>query len=134
MLTRVTPQTAIVRDQYLYERRISLPSTWNPDHRRFYMTATPLIGEEDALEPIRYRIQHLTDNDLSYDYSITPDRHPGSCDEIGLMIQKIQQSSRRIRAVNSSIWHNSMDQPPPLALHGRSVGDECQASLARTCD
>jgi hypothetical protein len=59
MLTRVTLQTAIVRDQYLYERRISLPSTWNPDHRRFYMTATPLIGEEDALEPIRYRIQHL---------------------------------------------------------------------------
>jgi len=127
MLTRVTPQIAIVPHQYLYERTISLPSTCNPDHRRFYMTATPLIEKEDALEPNRCRIRHLADSDLSDDYSIPPGRHRGGCDEIGLMIPSIQESSLRLHTGNSLIRHDSMDQPL-LASPRRSVGDECQVS------
>jgi hypothetical protein len=98
-----------------------------PDHRRFCMTATPLIEKEDALEPNRCRIRHLTDSDLSDDYSIPPGRHRGGCDEIGLMIPSIQESSLRLHTGNSLIRHDSMDQPL-LAPPGRSVGDECQVS------
>jgi ADP-heptose:LPS heptosyltransferase/SAM-dependent methyltransferase len=118
----------IVPHQYLYERSISPPSIWNRDHRRFYTTATLLIEIEDALEPNTYRVRHLADNDLGYDYSMPPDHHPGGCYEIELVIQKIAQPSWRIRTGSSSIAYDSpsieRDSPtlaPPAVLHSRGA-------------
>jgi len=80
-----------VPHQHLYERKSSPPSRWNPDHRRFYTPATLLIDIEDTLKPNTYRLRHLADNDVGYDYSIPPDQHPGGCYEIEVVIQKIRQ-------------------------------------------
>src|SRR6266496_52261 len=110
----------IVPHQYLYERRISLPSMWNPDHRRFYTTATLLIEIQDALEPNTYRIRHLADNDLDYDYSIPPENHPSGCYEIELVIEKIQRPAWRIDGGNSSVADASVVEPLPPAIRGRS--------------
>jgi len=81
----------IVPHQFLYEKRLSLPSRWNPDHKRFYTPASLLREFEEALEPNIYRVRHLRDNDQGYSYQIGPEHHAavtGSY-EIELVIQKI---------------------------------------------
>ena len=78
-----------VPHQYLYERRIELPSPWNLDHRRFYTPATLMADVEAALEPNSYRVRHLIDNDLGYDYAIPLHQHPGGCYEIELVLERI---------------------------------------------
>ena len=78
-----------VPHQHLYERRLALPSQWNLDHRRFYTPATLMADVEAALEPNSYRVRHLIDNDLGYDYTIPPHQHPCGSYEIELVVEKI---------------------------------------------
>ena len=74
----------------LYERKSSLPSRFNKDHKRFYTPAS-LLGEiEDALPVGGYRIRLLKDVDDGFDYAISPDRHAAGCYEIELVLQKIE--------------------------------------------
>ncbi len=85
-----------VPHQYLYEKRLALPSQWNPDHRRFYTPATLMADVEAALEPNSYRVRHLIDNDLGYDYAIPPHLHPGGSYEIELVVEKITPPAWRL--------------------------------------
>ena len=79
----------VVPDALLYERRQRPPSLWNLTHVRFYTPAS-LLGElESALTPNTYRVRHLAENDLGYQYDIPPDTHPFGCYEIELVIEKI---------------------------------------------
>ena len=78
-----------VPHQYLYERRLHLPSQFNADHRRFYTAASLLSEVEEAVDPIHFRVRHLEDNDRGFDYSIPPDRHAVGSYEILLVIEKI---------------------------------------------
>lgn len=79
-----------VPHQYLYEKKPSLPSRWNGDHKRFYTPASLLLEIESALvTPNTYRVVFLRDNDDNYDYSIPPELHSGGCYEIELVIKKI---------------------------------------------
>jgi SAM-dependent methyltransferase len=78
-----------VPHQHLYEKRKRLPSRWNDDHKRFYTPAVLLAEIEAALPPNSYRIRHLADNDLDFDYTIPPDRHSAGCYEIELVLQKL---------------------------------------------
>jgi len=81
----------VVPHQFLYERRLSLPSAGNRDHKRFYTPAS-LLGEiEESLQPNSYRVRHLIDNDDGYDYSCVPPHWPSGCQEIELVVQKIAQ-------------------------------------------
>jgi SAM-dependent methyltransferase len=85
-----------VPHQYLYERRLELPSRWNLDHRRFYTPATLMADVEAVLEPNSYRVRHLIDNDLGYDYTIPPHQHPGGSYEIELVLERIGHPSWRL--------------------------------------
>ncbi len=76
--------------QYLYEKRRFPPSVYNPDHKRFFTPGKLLGMFEDALAPNSYRVRHLRDNDLWFDYAIDPHRHSFGCYEIELVIEKIQ--------------------------------------------
>jgi SAM-dependent methyltransferase len=79
----------VVPNALLYERRRRPPSRWNPTHLRVY-TCTTLLGDfEAAMAPNCYRVRHLAENDMEYDYSLPPDQHPYGCYEIELVIQKI---------------------------------------------
>ncbi len=80
----------LVPHKYLYERKSTLPSYFNPQHKRFY-TPAKLLGEFEEVLPVNgFRIRHLADNDLEFDYSVGIAEHPrGSC-EIELVIQKIE--------------------------------------------
>ena len=83
----------IVPHQYLYERKISLPSRWNEGHLRFYTPASLLRELEESLELNSYRIRHFADNDFGYAYNLTPDVQASGCYEIELVVQKIARPS-----------------------------------------
>jgi glycosyltransferase involved in cell wall biosynthesis/SAM-dependent methyltransferase len=78
-----------VPHQYLYERKLTPPSNWNQDHRRFYTPATLMADVEAALAPNSYRVRYLIDNDLDYDYTISLQQHPAGSYEIELVLEKI---------------------------------------------
>lgn len=80
----------IVPHQFLYEKKSTLPSLWNPDHKRFYTPASLLREFEESLEPNTYRVRHLCDNDGGYTYDIGPEAHGGGGYEIELVVQKIK--------------------------------------------
>ncbi len=79
----------VVPHQFLFERKRSLPSPINPDHKRFY-TPRSLLGEiEAAFAENSYRVRHLVENDAGFDYSIMPYQGTDGCYEIELVIEKI---------------------------------------------
>lgn len=88
----------IVPHKFLYEKKQSLPSLFNEDHKRFYTPSTLLSEVEESLPVNSYRVRYLEDNDLGYDYSIEPEVHPqiNGCYEITLVIQKIQLPTWKI--------------------------------------
>lgn len=80
----------IVPHQFLYEKKASLPSRWNGDHKRFY-SASKLMNEvEGSLVPNSYRLVHMRDNDDKFNYSIPPERHSSGAYEIECVIKKIE--------------------------------------------
>jgi SAM-dependent methyltransferase len=92
-----------VPHKFLYEKRTELPSRWNEDHKRFYTPASLMAEIEASLSPNTYRLRHLIDNDLDYDYAITPSRHAGGCYEIELVLERLAPPA----------W-DLEDPPPPL--------------------
>jgi glycosyltransferase involved in cell wall biosynthesis/SAM-dependent methyltransferase len=113
-----------VPHQYLYERKLTPPSNWNQDHRRFYSPATLLADVEAALESNSYRVRHLIDNDLDYDYTIPLHQHPSGSYEIELVLQKIAPppwcvaSSTEAEQVRAPFRSAAVSAPTPNA-------DEC---------
>lgn len=79
----------VVPHRDLYERKLSPPSKWNADHRRFYTAASLLAEVERAIpEPNAYRIRLLEEGDSGYDYLIPRDTHATGQYEITLVIEK----------------------------------------------
>jgi SAM-dependent methyltransferase len=78
-----------VPHQFLYERNLRLPSRFNIDHRRFYTPASLLREVEEAIDPVKYRVRLLEDNDKGFDYAIEPKNHAGGSYEVLLVIEKI---------------------------------------------
>jgi SAM-dependent methyltransferase len=80
----------VVPHQFLYEKRLRLPSKWNIDHKRYYTPSSLLQEFEESLRPNTYRVRHLCDNDLWFDYDRGPEEHSYGCYEIELVIEKIK--------------------------------------------
>ena len=79
----------VVPHQFLYEKRRSMPSSWNADHKRFYTPGSLMREFETYLQPNTYRVRHLSDNDEGYTYGIGPETHSGGGYEVELVVQKI---------------------------------------------
>ena len=79
----------VVPHRDLYEKKLTKPSRYNEDHKRFYQTST--------LEPNSFRVRFLEDSDIGYDYTIPPEIHPTGELEITLVIQKIQKPTWSIK-------------------------------------
>src|SRR5208282_3256359 len=65
-----------VPHQFLYERKLRLPSRRNPLHRRFYTPNTLLADIEEAIDPCECRVRFLADHDDGYDYWAELNREP----------------------------------------------------------
>jgi SAM-dependent methyltransferase len=80
-----------VPHQYAYEKRVSLPSRFNADHKRFYTPSKLLNEVEESLEPNSYRIVSLRDNVNTDLINYPPQKHSNGPYEIELVIKKIQK-------------------------------------------
>jgi len=111
----------VVPHQLLFERKRSLPSPINPDHKRFY-TPKSLLGEiEAALEENSYRIRHLVENDARFDYSILPYQGTDGCYEIELVIEKLAKpfwhpDNGSVRAYPAGDFRTSLPKASPWEL------------------
>lgn len=80
----------VVPHRDLYEKKPTLPSIWNADHKRFY-TATSLCREhEESLNVNSYRVRHLCENDKGHRYEQPMNEHSVGQYEIEIVIQKIK--------------------------------------------
>lgn len=79
-----------VPHQYAYEKKKTLPSRYNGDHKRFYTPSVLLKEVETALEPNTYRVELVKDNINDYNRNIPPERHGNGPYEVLLIIQKIE--------------------------------------------
>jgi SAM-dependent methyltransferase len=86
----------IVPHQFLYEKKYSLPSRFNGDHRAFYTPCSLLAVVELALEPNSYRVVHCRDNATGYNYEIPPDKHCDGAAEIELVLRRIELPKWRL--------------------------------------
>jgi|GEM_PF-2464197 len=103
----------VVPHQFLYERKILLPSRFNSDHKRFYTAASLLLEIEEALDPFSYRIRYLEDNDLGFDYTIPPEKHAGGSYEIFVVLEKIRKPDYA-EAVLKNVQSDHAPSIPPL--------------------
>ncbi len=79
----------IVPHKFLFERKRDLPSRWNKEHRRYYTPSSFMREIEETFDPNSYRIRHLVDNDLGFDYSLTPLHGGIGYFEIELVLEKL---------------------------------------------
>ncbi|QIR13944.1 methyltransferase domain-containing protein [Shewanella aestuarii] len=82
----------VVPHQYLYERKLNLPSRWNKEHLRFYTPSSLLLDVESALIMNTYRIRSMLDNDANFDYNVSEYQHATGCYEIELVIEKLAEN------------------------------------------
>lgn len=81
----------VVPHQFLYEKKLRPPSMYNRDHKMFLTPAKLLFLVENSLEPNSYRIVHMRDNDMGYNYNLPPTNHSQGCYEIECVIKKINK-------------------------------------------
>jgi SAM-dependent methyltransferase len=79
----------VVPHMHLFERRETLPSRWNADHKHFFTPARLLADIEEAFPPNTFRVRHLCDNDKGFDYGAMPQDIVGGCYEIELVLEKM---------------------------------------------
>jgi SAM-dependent methyltransferase len=79
-----------VPHQYLYEKKLNLPSVWNEGHLRFYTPSSLLKEIEESLQPNSYRVRLLEDGDFQFNYNVIPPAHSEGQYEITLVIQRIK--------------------------------------------
>lgn len=83
----------IVPSQALYEKKRFLPSNFNEGHLRMYTPSNLVKSFEEALDVNSYRVRHLAENDMGFNYDIGPERHSDGAYEIELVIEKIKKPS-----------------------------------------
>src|SRR5262245_13563378 len=113
-----------VPHKYLYERKSTPPSLFNPDHKRFYTTASLLREFEESLPPNGFRIRHLAENDVGFDYSTPIGENARGCYEIELVIEKIR------RPAHSDQFELSADKQEQLEQVHRAVTEATAAAIA----
>jgi hypothetical protein len=94
----------IVPHQFLYERKLRLPSRRNPLHRRFYTPNTLLADIEEAIDPCECRVRFLADHDGNYDYRAELSRAPEGAQNVVVALEKIARPPWRPELDQDEIW------------------------------
>ena len=79
----------VVPHRDLYEKKKSLPSRFNEDHKRFYKTSDLVREFEESLPINSFRIRHLQENDQGATYTDPPEKHGTGQYEIEMVIEKL---------------------------------------------
>jgi hypothetical protein len=97
--------------QFLYERKLRLPSRRNPLHRRFYTPNTLLADIEEAIDPCECRVRFLADNDAGYDYRAALGGEPDGAQDIVVALEKIARPPWRPELDRDELWATTSNQP-----------------------
>lgn len=79
----------IVPNYMLYEKKETLPSIWNNDHKVFFSPGSLLLEFEAALPYNSFRVRYMKDEDDGHDYNQPVNEHSKGCYETTLVIQKL---------------------------------------------
>lgn len=85
-----------VPSMYRYEKRRSLPSLWNADHKRFYTFSSLASEIENSLEPNSYLVEYIKDCHDGYDWTIEATRHSKGEFQIECVLKRIDKPSWQI--------------------------------------
>ncbi len=93
-----------VPSQFLYERKLRLPSRRNPLHRRFYTSNTLLADIEEAIDPCECRVRYVGENDAGYDYAARLSQDPGGGQDLVVALEKIARPDWRPDLDQDELW------------------------------
>jgi hypothetical protein len=93
-----------VPHQFLYERKLRLPSRRNRLHRRFYTPNTLMADLEEAIDPCECRLRCLADIDAGYDYRADLTSEPEGGQDIVAALEKIAPSAWRSELQQDELW------------------------------
>ncbi len=93
-----------VPHQFLYERKLRLPSRRNRLHRRFYTPNTLLADIEEAIDPCECRIRFLGENDAGYNYLAGLSSNPDGGQDIVVALERIARPAWRPELDNDELW------------------------------
>ncbi len=97
--------------QFLYERKLRLPSRRNALHRRFYTPNTLLADVEEAIDSSEFRVRFLCDSDIGYTYRKGLNENPEGGQDILLAIEKVVRPSWRSEMDGDEIWAGAPTKP-----------------------
>lgn len=100
-----------VPHQFLYERKLRLPSRRNPLHRRFYSPNTLMAELEEAIDPCEWRLRCLADIDAGYDYEAGLRSEPEGGQDIVAALEKIAPSPWRSELQQDELWVDRAKRP-----------------------
>ncbi|HXZ15596.1 MAG TPA: hypothetical protein VEH77_06440 [Roseiarcus sp.] len=100
-----------VPHQFMYERKLRLPSRRNRLHRRFYTASTLLADVEEAIDPCEFRIRYLGECDAGFPYRAELAASPDGGQDILLAIEKIARPPWRAALDADEIWDQTPTQP-----------------------
>ncbi len=101
----------IVPHQFLYERKLRLPSRRNPLHRRFYTPNTLLADIEEAIDPCECRIRFLGENDVDYNYGAALQSDPEGGQDIVVAMERIARPIWRQELDGDEYWTQPREAP-----------------------
>jgi hypothetical protein len=84
-----------VPHQFLFERKLRLPSRRNRLHRRFYTPNTLLSDIEEAVDPCEFRVRFLGEVDAGYSYGAPLKNDPEGGQDIVVAIERIARPAWR---------------------------------------
>lgn len=100
-----------VPHQFLYERKLRLPSRRNGLHRRFYTPNSLMADLEEAIDPCEYRVRFLADNDLGFRSPSDLHGIPEGGQDIVVGIERVAQPSWRSSLYRDETWAQTATQP-----------------------
>jgi hypothetical protein len=100
-----------VPHQFLYERKLKLPSRRNHLHRRFYTPNTLMADIEEAIDPCECRVRFLGDNDAGYNYGTGLGDEPEGGQDIVVALEKIPLPSWRSELEQDELWAEATIAP-----------------------
>jgi hypothetical protein len=100
-----------VPHQFLYERKLRLPSRRNSLHRRFYTSNTLLAHVEEAIDPCEFRVRFLAESDAGYRYRADLNASQDGGQDILLAVEKIRPPPWRPALDADEIWSETPTKP-----------------------
>jgi hypothetical protein len=100
-----------VPHQFLYERKLRLPSRRNPLHRRFYTPNTLMADVEEAIDPCEFRVRFLGDSDAGFPYWAGLNASPEGGQDIVLAVERIVRPPWRSELDADELWAETATKP-----------------------